>query len=352
MSIRNKKPLVVLTGLTILFLMVSHVISWVLMREVPGADFNMVYRQIETTDKLIFNGFLAHFFRFKTFGIINLLIIPFLVRDLLRYRKLVQWQKAFLFIYVSVLIVVGLKGFFNQRYTLTLFPISVGYLIYSVWHFLESKKLPAYARLAPFFMAFLALYGFGKEYLLLKFEPEFSKLNLVNQTYDSPSNGTNIEEKNNKTNTLKAGLEAVFKVNLPHYKYNPNFYDDYPNTSQRKIFEFISENGRKNGPQLLTNNLPSVYYYTDVYALYYWAGDDLIYDNKGQWPLLKNRTNDQVRSFLVDSMNIGYIYTYEPYNKYNDQFYAFLHDECDLLMQTFDTYQLFKIKMNNGAPKE
>lgn len=336
-------------GLTVLFLILSHIISWVLMRNVPGADFNMVYRQIETTDKLIFNGFLGHFFRFKTFGILNLLIIPFFVRDVLRYRKLVQWQKAFLFIYFCMLVVVGVKGFFNPRYTLTLFPISAAYLIYSVWDYLKAKNREAYAKVVPFFLAFLAIYGFGKEYFLLRFQTQFVEIHLNNQTYDSPINGTNITLRSPKITTFKAGLNAVFKGNLPHYKYNPDFYDAYPNISQRKIFEFITENSEREGPRLLTNNLPSVYYYTDAYALYYWSGDDLVFDDKGQWPLLKNRTNQEVRSFLLDSMNIGYIYTYEPYNKYNDQFYAFLHDECELLLQTYDTYQLFKINPNNGA---
>lgn len=346
MAASTKKTSLILIGLTLLFLLLSHLISAILMREVPGADFNLVYRQIETTDKLIFNGFFGHFFRFKTFGIINLLIIPFLFRDLLRYRKLKQWQKAFLFLYVSILILIGVKGFFNPRYTLTIFPVSVVYLVYSFWNYLQIEKRKKYAKFLPFLLAFLAVYGFGKEFIRSRYETNFSEEHLESQTYLGDKNGANIQLQKVHIHPFRAMKDALFYQNLPHYKYNPTFYANYPNISERKIFDFIAENHKSGSKRILTNNLPAVYYYTDANALYYWSGDDLIFDDQGERPLLKNRTNEEVRLYLRDTMNVGYIYTYEPYNKYDDQFYRFLQDECELMEQTYNTYQLFKIKEN------
>ena len=54
----------------------------------------------------------------------------------------------------------------------------------------------------------------------------------------------------------------------------------------------------------MTNNLPSVYYYTEANALYYWSGDDLIFDGDGRYPLFKNRTNSEVKTFLLDFIAI------------------------------------------------
>ncbi|MCO6499785.1 MAG: hypothetical protein J5I47_05335 [Vicingus serpentipes] len=340
----SKKPILTLSIVTIIFIVISEIIYTILTREIVDADINMVHREIETTDKLIFNGFLGQFFRMKHFGVLNLLIIPFLIKDVLNYKKQKQWEKAFLFLYLTILALIGIKGFFNPRYSLTIFPVSTVYLFYSIWSLTHSSTLKSYTKSVPYFLLFISIFYFSKEIFLLKFNDSFYKEHLTNQKYSGINNGTKIKWKQSKTSSLKALKMAIINSHLPDYKHNSKFYLDYPKYSQLKIFDFIKENHLKNEKRIMTNNLPSIYYYTNVNALYYWSGDDLIFDNNGQYPLFKNRNNQEVKRFLTDSMNVGYIYTYEPYNKYFDEFHSFLEEECDLIEQNYSTYQLFKIK--------
>lgn len=344
MKLKQKKPIVIALVITIVFLLLTELFRLILAREVPGADFNLAYRKIETTDKLVLNGMLGHFFRFSVFGILNVLILPFLFRDLFRFRKLEQWQKTFLFIYCCVLLVVGLKGYFNPRYTLTLYPISIGYLFYSLWHFFKEKQRPAYLKIIPFILVFLAVYDFGRKIVMREPYEEFSQEHLYSQEYKGYKNGDNIEMKITRITSARGMLNAILYENLPDYKHNPDFYNDYPNLSQRKIFEYVNRNHRKGGKRVLANNLPAIYHYTDAYCVFYWCGEDIVYDDKGQWHLFENRDLDQVQRYLLDSMNVGFIYTYEPYNNYNPDFHQFLHEKCVIVEQTFNTYQLFKIR--------
>jgi len=342
MAIKNKKSILTLSVLTILFVIVSEVIYLILTREVIGADVNMAHRGIETTDKLIFNGVIGQFFRITHFGALNLLIIPFLFSDLFKFRSLEQWQKAFLFLYISILALIGIKGFFNPRYSLTIFPISTIYLFYSIWNIKKHQLLKK--EIIPYFLVFIAALFFSKELALKKVNDTFYQDHLLPQKYDGIKNGLELNSNENQYNLLEAMQLAVFNENLPDYKHNPHFFKAYPNYSQEKIFNFIRDNHKNGSQRIITNNLPSVYYYTDANALYYWSGDDLIFDGNGRYSLFKNRTNGEVKTFLLDSMNVGYIYTYEPYNKYFDEFHTFLKEECELIEQNYSTYQIFKLR--------
>ena len=340
----TQKPILTLSIFTILFLVISEIIYTILTREILGADINMVHREIETTDKLIFNGFLGQFFRMKHFGVLNLLVIPFLIKDLINYKKILQWQKAFFFLYFAILILIGIKGFFNPRYSLTIFPISTIYLIYSLWNLTHTKRVEHFSNKAPYFLILISLIYFGKEISLAKLNDTFEKDHIINQHYKSQKNGSLLIKEESKADLIEATKTAILETNLPEYKYNPKFYEDYPRYSQLNIYNFIKENHKNGSKRFMTNNLPSVYYYTNTNALYYWSGDDLIFDNNGRHPLFKSRTNEEVKSFLLDSMNVGYIYTYEPYNKYFEPFHKFIKEECELIEQNYSTYQIFKIK--------
>ena len=342
----NKKPILTLSIITILFIVISEVIYNILTREVLGADINMVHREIETTDKLIFNGFLGQFFRMKHFGVLNLLVIPFLIKDLFNYSKFKQWEKAFFFLYLTILALIGIKGFFNPRYSLTIFPISTIYLVYSIWNYTNTHHLKSSTYKAPYFLLLIALIYFSKEITLAKINDDFKQKHLLNQQYKSIKNGVNIKAKKSTFSILESFKRSIINNNLPDYKHNPNFYKHYPKYSQLNIFNYLKNNHNKGKRRAMTNNLPSVYYYTDINALYYWSGDDLIFDNNGQYPLFKDRNNKQVKKLLLDSLNVGWIYTYEPYNKYFDKFHSFLKQECVLIEQNYSTYQLFKIKEN------
>ncbi|WP_070137800.1 hypothetical protein [Crocinitomix algicola] len=343
MEVERKHTAKLLVLVTVGFLLFTELLRLILNREVPGADFNLTYRKIETLDKLIMNGMLGHFFRFSVFGIINLIILPFLVNDLLKYKKLPNLHRAFLFMYCGILLVVGIKGYFNPRYTLTLFPVSVVYLLYSLWTLFRRKGWVIYMKWVPFVLAFLAIYDFGRKIVTIEPYHEFMEEHLYSQQYKGTKNGVNIEMEITRVTAFQGMVDAIINQNLADYKYNPDFYDSYPNLSQRKIFDFIQANYENGGKRVLTNNIPAIYHNTEAYAVFYWCGEDIVYDGDGQWHLFEGRTQEEVKSYLLDTMDVGFIYTYEPYNNYNPEFHEFLHDECKIIEQTFNTYQLFKI---------
>tara|TARA_R110001592_G_scaffold140281_7_gene361196 strand:+ start:460 stop:1377 length:918 start_codon:yes stop_codon:yes gene_type:complete len=303
----------------------------------------MVHRGIETTDKLILNGFLGHFFRFSFFSILNLLIIPLLVIDIISFKKKEQWQKAFLFLYVSILSLISIKGFFNPRYSLTLYPISCIYIIISTYTLIERKSYKHFKTLVPILMVIIVGGLFSKKIYIQINKNTFFKDFLFSQTYNSDKNGPLIAAKNSEKPICKSVYEAIVENNYPQYRFNPKFYNPYPKYSEIDIFNKINELSKTDSKLILNNNLPAIYYYTNANSVYYWSGDDLVFNGNGRFPLFKNRTNQEVKLFLTDSLNVGYIYTYEPYNKYYPNFSSFLKEECKLIEQNYNTYQLFKI---------
>lgn len=333
---------ILLYSLSLLFLLIIEIFYQILDREVLGADINLVHREIETIDKLILNGFFGHFFRYKYLNVINIIAVPFLINDLINFRKMENWKRAFLFIYLSVLILVGLKGYFNPRYTLTLFPITIPYIFYSFYVRFKNKKFYKYKRAIPIILIIISLIFFSKEYIKTKFTPNYYQEYIANQKYTGLKNGPTITNKKDRTNYFNSLFGALILSDLPDYRYNPHYFNKHSNYSQKMIFDSI--NYYNEGKKILCNNLPGLYYYTDINALYYWSGDDEYYNSTGRNFLFTNRTDKQVYNFLKDSVGIKYIYTFEQYNRYNPRFLKFLKESCIIVEQNIYGYQLFKIK--------
>jgi hypothetical protein len=99
---------------------------------------------IETTAKRWLNGHLGTFFRFKFLGNVNWLIIPLLIWFLVRRREkeetLEQWQKALLFVWLALTIFLGVKGYANTRYQLTLFPFNSALTLVLLWDLLKGRE--------------------------------------------------------------------------------------------------------------------------------------------------------------------------------------------------------------------
>ena len=338
-----KKNILYLSILTILLVLLGEFLYQLLTREIIGADINMVHRGIETTDKLVLNGFLGHFFRLNYFSLLNLLIIPFLILDILSLKKKEHWQKAFLFLYLLILLLIGLKGYFNPRYTLTLYPISCIYMTFSIYSIIEKKSIKYFKSIVPSLLVIIVVGWFIKEIIIQINSDTFTEDFLTSQTYDSDKNGPLLKAKNSDKPIQQSVYEAIFTDNYPQYKVNPQFFNPYPKYSQVDLINKINELAVSDSKLILNNNLPSIYYYTNANSVYYWSGDDLVFNKDGRFPLFKNRTNKEVKQFLIDSLNVGYIYTYEPYNKYYPNYANFLKEECELIEQNYSTYQLFKI---------
>lgn len=343
--INDNNPRRFLNIASIIFVVLVEILYFWLSRKIEGADVNLVRREIETSDKLALNGYLSHFFRFKHFGIMNLMVLPILLRDLLNFRKLKNWQKGFIFIYVTSLILIGVKGFFNPRYAMTIFPVTVGYLIFSLHTILINKKFYRIAKLTPFYIIGIGVFFFIQQQVFDRLTNTFSEKYLMRQDYSGVSNGPKLKYKGCNNDFFAWRMaKAIVLDNYPNYRTNKNFDKNCMTFSQREIFDFIQYVADRDSLNFLTNNLPAIYYFTDVKSIYYWAGDDLIFDDKGRRPLFSTRETLEIKSYLKDSLNVGYIYSYEPYNHYNEHFYNFLKDECDLIIQNYSTFQIFRIR--------
>jgi membrane protein implicated in regulation of membrane protease activity len=99
---------------------------------------------IEIPAKKWLNGHLGVFFRFKQLGNINWLIIPLLIWFLTtkKIKKPERWQWALLFVWGLTVIFIGIKGYYNFRYQLTLVPITSAMVLFLSWKFLEDKSKP------------------------------------------------------------------------------------------------------------------------------------------------------------------------------------------------------------------
>lgn len=95
---------------------------------------------IETPGKKWVNGHFGVFFRFKQLGNINWLIIPLLIWFLTTKKiKRERWHWALLFVWGLTVVFIGIKGYYNVRYQLTLVPITSAMVLYLTWKFLEDK---------------------------------------------------------------------------------------------------------------------------------------------------------------------------------------------------------------------
>lgn len=97
---------------------------------------------IETPAKKWLNGHLGVFFRFEQLGNINWLIIPLLIWFLTtkKIKKRERWHWALLFVWGLTVVFIGIKGYYNFRYQLTLFPITSAMVLFLSWKFLEDKS--------------------------------------------------------------------------------------------------------------------------------------------------------------------------------------------------------------------
>jgi hypothetical protein len=315
---------------------ISSVLYAFLTREIEGADVNMVAREIETIDKLWLNGYLGHFFRLNYFTLFNGLLLPIIVFDLINIKKANQVKKAFLLVYVLCLILVGAKGFFNSRYTLTLFPISSVYLIVTMVDYLKVKKMDVVLRVLPYLITTICFFWFVREVFIWTAQSE----PVIETVYDTVPGYKVVVVKGNKSSISKLMNALIFDA-YPNYKVNKG--TAYKTIPEFDIYDDIVLHHNKTKGKVLVNNLPGVFYHTKVKGVYYWAGDDLIFDDKGRYHLFKGRNLEEVKRLLVDELQVSYIYTSESYNLYSKDFNQFLQEHCTLIKEGKYAYQFFQI---------
>jgi hypothetical protein len=59
-----------------------------------------------------------------------------------KIKKPGRWQWALLFVWGLTVVFIGIKGYYNSRYQLTLFPITSAMVLFLSWKFLKDKRKP------------------------------------------------------------------------------------------------------------------------------------------------------------------------------------------------------------------
>jgi hypothetical protein len=199
------KRIKVISGILIIVLAVSGIAGIYLYSKLGGYDYlnkDRGYyksRAIETPVKLWLNGYLGLFFRTKMFGFLSWLMIPILIYFLFTMKNKKQWQRALFLVYFLSVILVAIKGYRNYRYALTLYPFTIGVVVWFSWDYLKSK--PKRIRLLGIgFFSFLLIcnavfYSRHYRYQLwyaMHFQNSTSKSRLINYVQTLP-----IDDENN-----------------------------------------------------------------------------------------------------------------------------------------------------------
>lgn len=290
-------------------LVVDVLVYYITGQKDLSADPNLQDRNIETTGKLWLNGYLGTLFHFRFLGNINWLIIPlaFIYRREILKNRVLMCLSAFM---VLSLVLIGLKGYFNPRYQFTLLPIVIMLLVAGVWQLPTVR--PDWAPLRQPILILLTLACLVNMWLILGGERAIRNFNRV--MADKSSGPVKAAEP------LPDGVQYVQELHL--------------------CLDSLIAPGEK----VLVNNLPEVYYYTNAFGHYYWCGSDLLYGNDGPKMLFHDRSQEQVKRFLRDTLGCTWIYTFKSYNRYNLAFETFLKEDCEQRYSDYDFTELYRIR--------
>jgi hypothetical protein len=211
-------------------------------------------REIETPAKKWLNGYLGAFFRFKYLGNLNWLALPLLFWFLFSKGSppRPRWQKALAFAWLLSLIFIGVKGFYNPRYQLTLFPLTLAAALVLTWELLKAQK--TYVKVLCF--AALTLVSGYNAYRYLDQYKLFWNLKVSRTSQHFP---TKIVDYLNSHPEIGYKKSKVFVYNQPMYYYhtakpgidymNPFHHDIYLHLFQvkgkrRKMHTYIRKRRR------------------------------------------------------------------------------------------------------------
>ncbi|MFN4234537.1 MAG: hypothetical protein ACK4IK_07000 [Bacteroidia bacterium] len=256
-------------------------------------------RGIDTPLKLWLNGYLGVFFGFKSNGNIIWLLPVFIIIAWNKVKSNIQ-VKYFIAFYVLLFLLIAVKGYINGRYQFTLVPISIismVFLIKEVFDESNQKKL---------------------FYLLIA-------LSLFNTLY----------------------FTAIDY--WPRYKdrfyllFNSNAKQSSENSKQMDYLTYIKNHIPEN-ENVLVNNLPEYFYYTNRKGLFCWTGQDVVYTPNGEQNFSSKATSEELKKFILEELNCKYFFTTIQLNNYNPQFTAFLEKEADLVFNDGSKYLIYKFK--------
>jgi hypothetical protein len=298
-----------LLTLFIVLLVVDVLVYYITGQKDLNADPNLQDRNIETAGKLWLNGYLGTLFHFRFLGNINWLILPlaWIYRKQILASRVLLCLSAFM---VLSLILIGLKGYFNPRYQFTLLPLIVMIIVAGIWQLPTIR--PDWISLRQPILILLLLACMGNMFLILGGERAIRNFNRV--LGDKSKGPVQVTE------SLPECVAYVKELHL--------------------CLDSLLAPGEK----VLVNNLPEVYYYTKAFGHYYWCGSDLLYGREGPALLFKNRSPEQARSYIVDTLGCSWVYTFKSYNRYNPAFETFLKEDCEQRYSDYDFTELYRIR--------
>jgi hypothetical protein len=256
---------------------------------------------IETPWKKWLNGHLGVFFGFKQLGSINWLTIPLLIWFFTtkKIKKRERWQWALLFVWLLTLVFIGIKGYYNPRYQLTLFPFTSAMVLFLSWKFLENKDKA------------IKILGFSFVTLVCLF-------NIYHYI-----------------DLYKTYWELRVSVKNPHFPYQ---LTDYLNSAKD-----ISDKSK-----VLTINQPIFYYHIPRKGVDYVSPGAI-----GAWVEFKKKTStvhtrNRLYQLLKKKLKVGYILLNTVYRRFHRStaFEEFLHCECKPIIKE-KGWLLYRLKDNS-----
>lgn len=350
--------------LLLLFLMAIAVLGLVysiIDAESKIKDVNLISRGIDSEMKMFLNGYLGLFFGFHYSGNINWLVLPLIVYFLFTIKKRQRWEIALVLFYIISFVFIGVNGYFNSRYALTLIPITIGLLFIGLNDVMGNYGFIRYKKFILLFV--LLLVAFNNVHYT------FSKGDSARQEVKSNSAFAEYWRATNEKiallkqlpNSSKGYLmmffganlligDAAYKIDYYLFWYMYSFaheigYKILIDRSKPDVILDYLNSMQVGDKKYLVNNIPVFYYYTNKKGVYYWCGDDVYFGSNGKNNLLKNRTFEETSSFLKDSLNCPFIFSYKPYNDYYPKFKEYLNVNCDsIFVDVRGDYILYKIK--------
>jgi hypothetical protein len=251
---------------------------------------------IGTSGKKLLNGYLGVFFRFKYLSNINWLIIPLLVWYFVTHRKRVSWQKGLVFVWAIAVLFINIKGYYNSRYQLTLFPFNGTIILLLLWEFLKGKK-QAIKILVFSIVTFLCVFNFVHYFDQYKFFWE------VRVTLKNPHFPVRLIDYFNNLNRQGDAAKTLV-INQPIFYYHTNNVGiDYRHP---KAWQFIEQLNKREGNRtqlfhilkesldssyiLLTYSEKSIYKHTVLTEFLEYECEQVVSDNGWHLYKLNNRS--------------------------------------------------------------
>jgi hypothetical protein len=289
--------------------------------EGQSKDINLILRRIDTPYKVWLNGYIGFLFNVKYVGLLNWLLIPLGIYYFRKNTERLSPQlKAILLALSLITLLIAVKGFFNVRYQLSLYPVSIILFLFLLSDFIRDNfKDKVYSIF--FFISFLIVLNNMMYLSLLQEKPLVKRMSnekkgflseMRQKIYNFQNLPDTIKNFNQSNNQLSKAL----------------FFLNYLDTCGRKnekpyvVLDFIDK--LKNESKILVNNFPMLYYYTGKRGVYYWSGDDTYFGKNGVRPLLNGRTDEQITKFVKDSLQCRYVLSSHAYNLYNERFHKWI----------------------------